>query len=98
MDRHDAEFTVDPRPRRRRRRQYDAPTDGWTAHASPLEHWQMVTVGCRYSGGTVTDIPACVEASWAQHLTICTNCRRQEIIAQILENVARMRAAREAAA
>ena len=73
-------FTIDLRPKRRRR-QVDAPLDSWTAHASPLEHYQLVTADCRALADAMRD--ECRVAEWEHHLTICPNCNLQTALAAV---------------
>lgn len=71
-------FILDLRPKRKRHR-VDAPMDSWTAHASPLEHYQMVTADCRALVEALCD--ECRSAEWEQHLTVCPNCQWQTTLA-----------------
>lgn len=50
---------------RNRWRTERARLDGWTANASPLDHWLMVAG------------PERPEA-WAEHLNLCPNCAREQ--------------------
>jgi hypothetical protein len=97
-DRHDATFTVDPRAQRKRRRFESSPTDSWTSHSSPLEHYTAAVANCRYTTSNPADLTECQDAAWRQHLTACSSCAWAESWAAVVSFAAAIRADREARA